>query len=183
MTSAPVYVITGQVSAGKSTLAKALLARHPFGVHVDVDELREMVVSGLAGPLEWTAETSRQFDLALRSAAAIAAVYHAAGFAVAIEGSVDPVAASEHVADAGLAQSTVGVVLLPQVEVALARNAERTTKGFDTAVLDEVIRRLDGEIRTDPLPQGWLRLDNGTEDVEATVERVLTHPRASTRGT
>jgi len=170
--SPPVYAVTGQVSAGKSTLARALLARHALGVHVDVDALREMVTSGLAGPLDWTPETSRQFDLALRAAAAIAAVYRGAAFAVAIEGSVDPLAADRHLDEAGLREAVVGVVLHPPLDVALRRNAERTTKGFDTAILDEVIRRLDGDLRAEAVPAGWIRLDNGGEDVDATVERV-----------
>jgi len=44
----PVFVITGQLSAGKSTVTRALLARFPLGYHVDLDALREMVTGGLA---------------------------------------------------------------------------------------------------------------------------------------
>src|SRR5688572_19220431 len=90
-TPAPVFVITGQLAAGKSTLAAAVLARFDLGYHVDVDGVREGVVSGLASPLEWSAETDRQFALALDASAALAAVYQRAGFAVAIEGGIDPV--------------------------------------------------------------------------------------------
>src|SRR3712207_5236970 len=75
----PIFVITGQVAAGKSSLARAVLARFDRGYHVDVDALREMVVSGLAGPLEWTDETSRQFELAIEGSVALARVYFAAG--------------------------------------------------------------------------------------------------------
>ena len=38
----PVFVITGQLSAGKSTIARGLLDRFEFGYHIDVDGIREM---------------------------------------------------------------------------------------------------------------------------------------------
>ena len=68
------FVITGQLSAGKSTIARAVLDRYPFGYHVDVDAIREMVTKGLASPLAWTDETTRQFTLAVRASAAVARV-------------------------------------------------------------------------------------------------------------
>ena len=48
---APVFVITGQLAAGKSTLARAVLARFDVGDHIEVDGFREGVVSGLASRL------------------------------------------------------------------------------------------------------------------------------------
>jgi len=169
----PVFVIAGQLSAGKSTVAKALLQRYPFGFHVDVDAIREMVVSGRASPLEWTAETIRQFDLALAASAAIAAVYHGAGFAVVIEGGIDPPAIDRHLAGAGLIGARVGVILHPPLEVALGRNRERTNKSFDTSILERVMGQIDADLVQQPLPGDWLRIDNGAESVDQTVERIL----------
>jgi predicted kinase len=171
--SPPIFVITGQLAAGKSTLARALLDRFPFGYHVDVDAVREMVSSGLASPLDWTDETTRQFDLALQGAAALAAVYHRGGFAVAVEGAFDPPAIDRHLADVGLRDQVVGVVLHPALDVALVRNRERRTKPFDTAILEAGMHRIDAGLISEPLPAGWVELDNGAEPLEATVERVL----------
>ena len=169
----PIFVITGQLSAGKSTLARALLARFPLGYHVDVDGIREMVTSGLASPLEWTDETSRQFDLALTAAAALAKVYQPAGFAVAIEGGIDIEAITDRLAAAGLADCVVGILLHPALEVALARNRERDTKSFDTSILEGVMREIDADLATQAIPSGWHRIDNAGESVDETVERIL----------
>lgn len=169
----PVFVITGQLAAGKSTLARALLATFPFGYHIDVDGIREMVTSGFASPLEESEETVRQFGLALGGSAAMAAVYHEAGFAVAIEGGLEPADIDRELAAVGLLEARVGIVLVPPLEVALQRNRERTTKAFDTSVLEDVMRVIDAELRRRPVPDGWVLIDNGAESLAATVVRVV----------
>jgi adenylylsulfate kinase-like enzyme len=169
----PVFVITGQLSAGKSTVARATLDRYPFGYHIDVDGLREMVTSGLASPLEWTDETSRQFELATHGAAALARVYADAGFAVAIEGGIDPGLVEAAFEAHGIRERMVGIVLHPWLEVALERNRSRDTKSFDTSILEDVMRRIDADVARDAARPGWHEIDNSDEPVEATVERVL----------
>ena len=171
--SPPVFVITGQLSAGKSTVAKVLLDRFPFGYHIDVDGIREMVSSGLASPLEWTDETSRQFDLAIRASAALARVYADAGFAVAIEGGIDPELVEASLTEHGLRGRMVGVVLHPRLEVALERNQRRQTKNFDTSILEDAMRQIDADVARDAARPGWHEIDNSDEPVESTVERVL----------
>lgn len=169
----PVFVISGQLAAGKSTLAKALLATFPFGYHIDVDGIREMVTSGFASPLEESEEARRQFDLALAGSVALAAVYHAAGFATAIEGGIDPAAIDRELAAAGLLEARVGIVLVPSLEVALERNRSRATKAFDTSVLEDVMRVIDADLHSLPIRDGWRLIDNGAESLAATVDRVL----------
>ena len=170
---APVFVITGQLSAGKSTVARALLDRFPFGYHIDVDGIREMVSSGLASPLEWTDETSRQFELAIRASAALARVYADAGFAVAIEGGIDPELVEAALAEHDLRDSMVGVVLHPRLGVALERNRSRQTKDFDTSILEGVMRQIDADLARDAARPGWHEIDNSDEGLAATVERIL----------
>ena len=169
----PIFVLTGQLAAGKSTLAMAVARRFPQGVHIDVDGVREMVVSGLASPLEWTDETTRQFGLAIDGSIALAAVYHRAGFAVVIEGGVAPSDVERAFEAAGLGSAFTGVVLHPPLAVALERNRARTHKGFDTSVLEPVMEAIDADLGADPIPDGWHRLDNGDEPVDATVQRIL----------
>lgn len=169
----PIFVITGQLSAGKSTVARALLHRFPFGYHIDVDGIREMVTSGLASPLEWTDETTRQFALAVRASAALARVYADAGFAVAIEGGIDPELVEAALTEHGLRDRMVGVVLHPRLEVALDRNRSRQTKDFDTSILEGVMRQIDADVARDAARPGWHEIDNSDEPLEATVERVL----------
>jgi chloramphenicol 3-O-phosphotransferase len=169
----PVFVITGQLSAGKSTVARALLDRFPLGFHIDVDGVREMVTSGLASPLDWTDETTRQFELAVRASAQLARIYADAGFAVAIEGGLDPELVEGALAEASLADRLIGVVLHPRLDVALERNRTRQTKSFDTSILEEAMREIDLDIARDAARDGWHAIDNSNEPVEATVDRIL----------
>ena len=67
----------------------------------------------------------------------------------------------------------MGVVLHPPLEVALDRNRQRLTKAFETSILEGAMRQIDADLASEPLPHGWLRLDNGAESIEITVERVL----------
>lgn len=169
----PIFVITGQLSAGKSTVAKALLDRYPFGYHVDVDGIREMVTSGLASPLEWTEETDRQFGLAIRAASALAQVYSHAGFAVAIEGGVDPEFVEAALEEQGLRDRMIGIVLHPRLDVALERNRRRQSKSFDTSILEGVMREIDGDLSRGASRPGWHDLDNSDETLDATIGRIL----------
>lgn len=169
----PLVALTGQLAAGKSTVAVALSERYPRGYHIEIDALREMVTAGRASPLEWTAETTRQFDLAVRAAAALAAVYHAARFAVVVEGTVDPAALHAALAEVGLGGVLTGVVLHPSVAAARERNRAREGKDFDTGVLEGTIGRLDADLRAGALPDGWHRLDTSSQSVQETVEAVL----------
>ncbi len=168
-----VFVITGQLSAGKSTVARTLMAQFPFGYHVDVDGMREMVVSGLASPLDWTDETTRQFELAVRGSAALARLYADAGFAVAIEGAMDAELVESALSEVGLRERMIGIVLRPRLEVALARNRARTHKGFDTSILESVMHAIDADLARGSSRPGWHALDNGHETVERTVDRIL----------
>jgi chloramphenicol 3-O-phosphotransferase len=175
--SAPVFVITGQLSAGKSTVARALLDRFPFGFHIDVDGIREMVTSGLASPLEWTDETTRQFALAVEASATLAAVYARAGFAVAIEDGIEADAVEAALVAAGVSDRMAGIVLRPRLDVALARNRERTNKAFDTSILENVMRQIDTDLGATDYGERWTVIDNSNHSVDETVESIISLSR------
>lgn len=171
----PIFLLTGTPGSGKSSVAKALLRRYSFGIHILVDDLREWVVSGIAHPVPvWTDETGRQFRLARQAAVATAARYAAAGFAVAIDDVIFLAEAHLLVRDA-LPDYTVHCVLLqPTLEVALERNAQRSNKAFDTAMLEATI--CDLHPRFDPAhyaAEGWIVIDSSTLSLDATVDAIL----------
>ena len=173
--SSPVFLITGAPGSGKSTVAAALVRRFPIGLHIPVDDLREWVVSGIAHPVPaWTNETTRQFRLARQAAAQVAALYAAAGFAVAID-DVLFLGEAEAIFVASLAGFEVyKVILQPALDVALARNAERTNKNFDTSVLTEVTRSVHRALAgQDFAGSGWIVIDSSRLSVEDTVDEIL----------
>jgi len=171
----PVFLISGTPGSGKTSVARALMRRFPFGLHIPVDDLREWVVAGIAHPVPvWTAETGRQFGLARAAAASVARRYAAAGFAVAIDDVVVPPEAAAAFDDAIGGVVRHKVLLRPRLEVALARNAARGSKAFDPSILVETIRGLHGEMNPQRYAAaGWLVLDTSELGVKETVDEIL----------
>jgi chloramphenicol 3-O-phosphotransferase len=171
----PIVLLTGTPGSGKSSVAVALARRYRFGMHIPVDDLREWVVSGIAHPVpEWTEETGRQFALARAGAADLARRYAGAGFAVVIDDVIFPEEAEATFGEALRGEVLHRVVLRPRLEVALARNAARTTKTFDTAMLVPTIRALDRAMAEQPYAaMGWQVIDTSDLGTEETVDAIL----------
>jgi hypothetical protein len=172
--SPPIFFITGAPATGKSTLSKALLLRFLFGIHVPVDELRELVVSGIAHPVGWTDETTRQFRLAEQSACDLAVRYQDAGFAVAVDHCQGPPTLDALIAERLPGRVVHKIALVSSLETNLRRNRERTNKTFDHSVLIGAIEKLSPLYRSEPIgDQGWIVFSNEEDDVEAAVDRLL----------
>ena len=174
MQRAPIFLLTGTPGSGKSSVARALLQRFEFGLHLPVDDLREFVVSGIAHPIPTlTEETGRQFRLARESAAMTAKLYATNGFAVVI----DDVISSDDVSsmfEPALNEFDFHKILLqPRLEVALERNRTRTNKNFDPSFLEEPIRQIHAWMSAQELPKDWLRIDSSQLNLEQTVDAIL----------
>lgn len=170
-TLGPVFLLMGTPASGKSTVAGALMKRFPKGLHLPVDALRQMVVSGLA---DMSGDPSpallEQLRLARESASKSADLYAHAGFAVA----VDDFWFGEHPdRDYRLGPGVHRVVLTPDVDTTLKRLYARSAdEGAFKEVLAGVIRTVHPEIHAHP-KVGWHALDSSTLSVEETVDRML----------
>lgn len=171
-----VFLIAGGPAVGKSSTAAALARRFPRAVHVDVDRLREMVVSGMALPsLEWPAELVEQISLARRVAVAMALDYRAAGFTVVIDDFWDRNDLREY---QGLAADpdTRRVLLLPDQAQAHQRNLQRAGdspgRQYIDAGITDTYQHLSHRV-AGLADSGWLVLDTSDLDVDSVVDAIL----------
>ncbi|MBP6787810.1 MAG: AAA family ATPase [Candidatus Promineofilum sp.] len=171
-----IYLIIGPPAVGKSTTSRALAGRFPRSIHIPVDDLRNMVVNGLALPAaEWGDELSRQVALARNAVIAMALAYRQAGFTVVIDDFWDPNRLTEYRALAGVA-NVRRVLLLPAQAEAHRRNLLRSGDSPARLYIDEGIRivydeltNAIGELRR----QGWLVVDTSALTVDEAVETIL----------
>ncbi len=129
-THAFILLLTGPAGAGKSAAGVAWASAQPgYAAHIQLDDVREMVVGGFADPVAgWTAQTQWQYDIARRNCADMARRFVAEGICCVIDDAIFPLWESADYAgwrDLLNDLPHALVVLLPRYEVVLARNAQR----------------------------------------------------------
>jgi predicted kinase len=166
-----VVLVTGNMAAGKSTVAQALAERVPRSVHLRGDVFRRMIVNGRAEMgFDLSPEADRQLRLRYRLASRAAALYYEAGFTVVYQDIIIGPALAEVVADFPPVPLSV-VVLCPSPEVVAAREAARPKVGYPdpaaVAAFDRVLRT-----RT---PRLGYWLDTSDLTVPESVDAILAH--------
>ena len=150
------------------------MKRYEFGLHVPVDDLREWVVSGIAHPIGWSDETSRQFSLAEDAACDLAIRYQDAGFAVAIDHCQGPPTLDQLIQNRLSGRQVIKMAVTSTLEKNHCRNRERTNKTFNHEILTPTIDTLNPLYRSEPLhEQGWIVFDNTDDGVETAVDRLM----------
>lgn len=168
-----IYLITGVMAAGKSTVAQLLAAELERGVHLRGDVFRRMIVSGRADmSAAPSAEALRQLELRYRLSAQAAKLYRAAGFSVVLQdnyygGQLPAMLALLEDCPVHLA------VLCPRVEVVRQREAARPKTGYTGFSVETLYEDF---LRETPRLGFWV--DNSDETPQQTARRIHDHFRA-----
>lgn len=168
---APVaLLLIGPAGAGKTTVARHWAERRPAPTaHISLDDVREWVRSGFADPQSgWNDHSEAQYRLARRTCGFSARNFLANGISCIIDDAVFP---DWPVVGLGGWKRHVGpgllpVVLLPGLEVVLARNAQRSG---NRRLSDEEVASIHGRMA------GWYGsglaiIDNSQLDVGAAAD-------------
>ena len=165
-----IFLITGIMASGKSTIAQALAERLPQSAHVRGDVFRRMIIGGRKEMTpDYDAEAFAQLRLRYQLAALTARSYCAAGFSVVCQdiiiGDILPEVVDLY---------RIGgyplylIVLCPSVDAVLIRDAGRQK----VAYRDWTPELLDHELRSNT-PRLGLWLDTSTLTVEQTVDTIV----------
>ena len=163
-----VYLVSGPMAAGKTTVAQLLAARFARGVHLEGDLFRRSIVSGGEEMTpEPTTEALEQLRLRYRLAAQAADTYFDAGFSVVVEDVVAGPLLGEY-RTAIRSRPCYVVVLLPSREVVAERDAGRQHTGYTAWRVEQLYDAFENEtVRVGV----WL--DTTTLTPEETVDAIL----------
>jgi len=126
---APITILTGPAAAGKSTIAGLLCMHAERAAHIEVDLLRDMVISGYASPIPGESNptlASEQARLATSNAVALARNFSLAGYEVVVDETLETTAELDDLLRALTDVAPVYVfTLLPDEETLSDRDEER----------------------------------------------------------
>lgn len=168
-------LLTGPAGAGKSTVARLWAGRRPRGVHIQLDDVRSLIVGGTADPQESGPTQSEQYEASARACIALAIEFVNHGYDTVIC-DVFPPALFDRLWRPHLAGIDWRVVVLrPDLRETLARSGGRDKRVREYIIVDQ--HAAMGLWHED------LVLDTTNMSVEETVaalqERIETIPSAA----
>ncbi len=166
-----IILITGMAGSGKSTVGRLVAEHFSKSLLIQVDDLREMMVKGMATPgHEWTEEIHHQFQWARSTAIYMSQLYASQGVDVVIDDVCVPENFVEQYAALFEIPGVYRVLLYPTAPALIERIKQRGGP-WDHILVNEVPRIYS---YLDPMPKdGWIVLDSGEWTVEQTVHEVL----------
>jgi chloramphenicol 3-O-phosphotransferase len=175
--SGSMFLVTGPMASGKSTVAASLAAAFERGVHLEGDVFRRSIVAGREEVTpEAGAEALAQLRLRYRLTALAAHEYVRFGFTVAIEDVVAGPMLSEFVRLVDYRPLHV-VVLLPSEEVIARREAARATVGYGRWTVPDLYR-----LFVDETERVGLWLDTSEQTPKETVSEILSRADEASLG-
>ncbi len=163
-----IFIITGIMASGKSTVAQLLAERLEKAVHVHGDIYRKMIITGREemspNPSD---EALKQLNLRYKLAASTADAYFEAGFNVVLQDNIIGKMLEYFIEMVGNRPLYV-IALCPRPEVVAERERERNKKGYGEWGVTE----FDNLFRSET-PKIGLWLDSSELTPEETVDEIL----------
>lgn len=162
-------LLIGPAGAGKTSVARHWADRRPTSTaHISLDDVREWVRAGFANPQSgWNDQSEAQYRLARRTCGFAARNYLVNGISCIIDDAVFPDFPAVGLGGwkRHVGPQLIPVVLLPGLDVVLARNAQRSGH---RRLPDEQVAAIHGRM------SGWYGaglpiIDNSRLDVPATA--------------
>ncbi len=182
----PIFLVAGSPAAGKTTVSRALAGRFAKSIHIPLDTIRDMVVSGLTLPNPiWSQELIEQLAVSRASVSAMTIRYNQAGFAVVVDDFYDQYSRLLEYEELITAQQTHKILLYPSEQTAMARNLGRYGPGRKTDNLAVGIRivydYLQSAVVAELKEQSWIIVDSTEQSIEQTVAEILARTGANQR--
>ena len=163
-----IYLITGLMASGKSTVAQLLCEKLEKSVHLRGDLFRRMIVSGRADMRENpSTEALEQLYLRYQLTAQTAKMYFDHGFSVVMQDNYYGPALT-HILDFMNDYPVDVVVLCPDCETIRLREAAREKMGYTGYDVEPLYASFMAET-----PRIGLWIDNANLTVQQTVDRIL----------
>lgn len=165
-----IIFITGMAGAGKSTVGRLVARYFPKCLFIQVDELREKMISGYVIPENgvFTEEVMRQFQMARSTAIYMAQLYASQGVDVVIDDVCVPDNFVEQYAELFKIPQVQRVLLYPDALSVIERITKRGGPMEHIQYVPVVYNFLDN------MPKdGWIVLDSSKWTIEQTVKEVL----------
>ena len=165
-----IFLITGPMASGKSTIAELLAARLPKAVHLRGDIFRRMITSGREEMSETPSEEAiRQLYLRYRLTADAAAAYCDNGFSVVMQDNYYG-EALPYVCGLLGDRPLFVTVLCPNADTIRQREENRHKKGYTGFSPDTLYNEF--MLKT---PRIGFWLDNSNQTPEESAECILAH--------
>jgi chloramphenicol 3-O-phosphotransferase len=159
-----IVLFGGPAGAGKSTLARAWCATRPRATLIELDDVRSLIVSGLADPQEPGDLQEEQYALSVGATCTLARTFASEGYDAAVADVVEPTAFEQCWRPQLEGCDWQLIILLPSLEETLARSASRQKR-----VLERHTR--EQHRRTSEWPED-LQIDTTRLSVEGSLELV-----------
>ncbi len=165
-----IYLITGIMASGKSTVAELLASKMEKGVHLRGDAFRKMIVSGRVDmSTQRSDEAVRQLHLRYRLAANAARAYYDNGFFVVLQDNYYGEEIS-CIVDMLRGYPIHVIVLCPNVETVKKRESMRGKVGYTGFTVEDLYEDF---MKKTPKIGFWL--DTSEQSPEQSVENILLH--------